>query len=224
MKLSPAQAQDDLAFWLNQDREHNLFYLLGFAEPELKKEAERIYQSYDRALRCGDLQAALAIVPRAQAFKDSALAFVRRPGNAGRAGYIWPSFIEHTKMEIDAMVRRSGPGLTTREEVCLGDRMLADHAAFASSLLDPIRQAGLADAARAASRATADVANRCATETLETLVTLSRKAQADLDSFMQQPTVGQGAIIHPLLADHVVREGRRFGDFLSAPPDDERQV
>jgi hypothetical protein len=222
MQLTAAQMQNEAAFWLNQDREHNLFFMLGFQDPTLKKAAEQLYNAYDLALRRGDLQQAMAIVPSAQAFKTHALQILRTPWGAGSAGYIWPSFVEHTKHEIDMMLARLRPGgITSREELCFGDRMLADHAAFASHLLDPIEQKALSKAAADAANGIGEIANRCATETLGTLVALSQKAQTDLDTFMKNPAVANGSTIHPVLADHVVREGQRFQGFLNATPMDE---
>lgn len=217
MQLSPMQQQDDLRFWLNQDREHNLFYMLGFQDPALKREAERLFNAYERAFRRGDLSMALGVVPASQAFKTRALAILRPPFGAGKAGYIWPSFVDHTKREIDMMLARQRPGgVASREEICFGDRMLAEHAAFAASLADPIEQAALATAARTASQGIGELANRCATETLGTLVGLSSQAQNTLDAFLHDPKVGAGALIHPVLAEHVIREAgccrRRRGD------------
>lgn len=226
MQLTPAQIQDDLAFWLNQDREHNLFFTLGFQDPMLKRMAEKLYVSYDNALRRGNLQMALlTVVPQAQIFKAEALGILRSPWGAGKAGYIWPSFVEHTKREIDMMLARLRPGgVSSRDEIYFGDRMLAEHAAFASHLLDPVEQRDLSDTAHAASKNVFTLANRCATETLETLVALSQQAQNTLDGFMHNSAVAQGALIHPVLAEHVIREGQRFGGFLTAVPNDERQI
>ena len=224
MQLSPMQIQDDLAFWLNQDREHNLFFMLGFQDAGLKREAERLYQAYDAALRRGDLAMALSIVPMSQAFKRAALVQLSPPWAAGKAGYIWPSFIEHTAQEIDMMIARAQGRTTSRQEICFGDRMLAEHAAFASSLLDPVRQRDLANTALAASAGVQILANRCERETMGTLVLLSKKAQDTLDGFLHDPKIANGSAIHPVLADHVIREGRRFGSFLSAVPNDESRA
>lgn len=217
--LTPAQTQEDLAFWLNQDREHNFFFMNGFTDPTLKKGAESLFNAYDKAIRRGDLKRALAIVPAAQAYKRQALAMLQQ--NAGAKWYIWPSFVQHTGREIETMLARVQGQLRSREEVCHGDRMLAEHAAFAASLLDPVEEVPLANVARDASNRTLQLAARCATDTLGTIVDLSRAAGAELDAFVKGPLSTAKSLIHPVLADHVRREGERFMRTLDTLPNDE---
>ena len=241
--LSPAQVQDDLAFWLNQDKEHNLFFMNGFLDSSLKSAAAKLFLEYDKALSKGNLEEAMAIVPRSQAFKLHALARMagapppppppglraarlgqegplRTPGGAGALGYIWPSFVEHTGREIDTMLARIKGELRSRDEICMGDRMLAEHAAFAAHLLDPAERE-LVSTAQEASDKTFDLVSRCRTETFGTLVTLSQAAGSALDAFVKGPLSTAKSIIHPLLADHVKREGERFLGTLAVLPDDE---
>ena len=248
--LNPAQVQDDLAFWLNQDKEHNLFFMNGFLDSSLKSAAAKLFLEYDKALSKGNLEEALeTIVPRSQAFKVHALrrmagepepepprplrgyrtsaypqgqerAPVGPPGGAGALGYIWPSFVEHTGREIDTMLARIKGELRSRDEICMGDRMLAEHAAFAAHLLDPAERE-LVSTAQEASDKTFDLVSRCRTETFGTLVTLSQAAGSALDAFVKGPLSTAKSIIHPLLADHVKREGERFLGTLAVLPDDE---
>lgn len=243
--LSPAQIQDDLAFWLNQDREHNLFFMNGFVDPILKSGAAKLFEDYTTALLLKrDLGEALSIVPRSQEFKRQALALMSgaptpaamfasrmlgNPGNPaptppglipGSLGYIWPTFVEHTAREIDTMLARIQGKLRSREEICLGDRMLAEHAAFAANLLDP-SEAQTSAAARDASQKTFGIANRCAEDTLATLVSLSQGAAAELDAFVKGPLQTAKSLIHPVLAEHVRREGERFMGTLATLPNDE---
>ena len=217
--LSPTQTQEDLAFWLNQDREHNYFFMGGFTDAMLKKGAERLFQAYDKALRRGNLRQALAIVPAAQTYKHQALARIQ--SNAGAYGYIWPSFVQHTGREIETMLARVQGRLRSREEVCHGDRMLAEHAAFAASLLDPVEEVPLANVARDASNRTLQLAARCATDNLGTIIALSKVAGAELDAFVKGPLGAAKSIIHPVLANHVRREGERFMHTLDNLPNDE---
>lgn len=219
MQLSPAQIQDDALFWLNQDREHNLFFEMGFLDAALKAQAAKLYAAYDQALKAGDLAAALALVPQSQTFKRAALAATQP-----QRGWIWPSFIEHTGREIDTMLARTqrAGGISSRDEICLGDRMLAEHAAFAAHLLDPVAEVALSKLAQEASDKTFGVVNRCMTDTLETLVGLSRQVGTELDAFVKGPLSTAKSNIHPVLADHVKREGERFLGMLPMLPQDEQ--
>ena len=216
MTLTPAQIENDIAFWLNQDREHNLFFALGFEDPALKAAAQALHDEYDAALRRGDLAAAMSIVPRAQAFKKHA---IREIGTAWR-GFIWPTFLEHTGREIDTMLARVQGQLRSRQEILLGDRMLAEHAAFAAQLLDPA-ETELVKTAWSAAIRTTNLGAGCATDTLGTLSALSRQAATELDAFVKGSLRTASSIIHPVLADHVRREGERFLATLDALPNDE---
>ena len=252
--LTPAQIQDDLAFWLNQDKEHNLFFMNGFLDSALKSAAAKLFLEYDKALSKGNLEEALeSIVPRSQAFKLHALERMKGapppppppelrarlsprsrlpasrgdsarlagpPGGAGALGYIWPSFVEHTGREVDTMLARIRGELRSRDEICMGDRMLAEHAAFAAHLLDPAERA-LVSTAQEASDKTFDLVANCTKDSLETLIMLSRTAGTALDAFVKGPLSTAKSVIHPLLADHVKREGERFLGTLAVLPNDE---
>jgi len=214
MPMTPAEAQEDAAFWLNQDREHNVFFALGLANTPRKREAEELARAYDRALRSGDLRHAFAVLGRSQTFKRRLLADLSRPGAfvAGAQGYVWPAFVEHTMRELDVMLaRRRAGGLSAAEETCFYDRMNADHAAFAAHLLDPSERA-LVDAATATSRKIGKIelaTSACATTVLPSLIALSRDAAHDLDAFVSGPLPAARSLIHPVLGAHVLREGRR---------------
>ena len=215
MQLTPAQIQDELAFWLNQDREHNLFLHLGLEEPRLKAMARELFDQYDYFFRSrfGDnLQRMLRFVtPQSQAFKNRVLALQ----NQGRwVGWLFPSFVQHIRDEIDVMLARIRPGgISSRDELCFGNRMNADHIAFASHLLDPL--AGATDPAKKLAAGplydSLTAKNRCMTDTYDSLLAISRQAGGEVDKFFTGFDLRKfPSVIHPALAAHVVREGQRF--------------
>ena len=216
MQLSQAQIEDEIRFWvLDQDREHQLFYHLGIEEPSLKAEAARLHEAYEDAKRRDDLAAAMATLDASQAFKQRALAASR----AGWIGWLFPLFYDHTFAELEVMRLRIAPGgIQPRGEICAVDRFNADHVAFAAHLADPSERA-LIEAAGPTALAAADLVTGCAAETYASLLALSRRNAADVDTlFSGLDLKAHETVIHPALAAHVVREGKRFVGNLSALP------
>ena len=213
MPLTAAQKEDELRFWLPQDAEHNLFFYLGFQEPGLKAAAKQLYDEYQQAfsLRRGDnLHLALRnILPRSQALKMRARAMQDR---GVWTGWIYPSFLDHTRGEMDVMLARIRPsGITSREELCFGNRMNADHLAFAAHLLDPSEAAAEA-LLNGKLRPNAEaVSNACFRDTYGTLREISQRVGGEVDRFFSGLDLSKVKdVIHPALAAHVVREGQRF--------------
>ena len=214
MQLSPAQIQDEILFWLKQDREHALFFKLGFDDLALKREAEAVHGLYTRAFQRGDMAMGLATLHRSQALKQRALAAVA----TGWRGWLFPSFIDHTWRELEAMKMRIAPGgLSSAQDICFWNRMNAEHAGFAAHLLDPVEHA-LHDAAMGTSRAIGQLADAsCAGQVLPSLLAMSRQAAADLNAFVSDPALLKAkSVIHPVLAAHVQREGQRSIAALAA--------
>ena len=206
MQLSPAQKEEDVWFWLGQDAEHMLFFTLLIEDPAFKDEAKRLYAEYDAALRRDDVGAALAVLQRSQAFKLRLLAAAKERW----IGSAYPLFIEHVHRELDFMDKRIKGQLSARDELCFGNRINAEHAAFAAHLLDPVEVA-VQDQARAAAQKSAGLAQGCMTAMYPALLQMSRQAASELDQFVSGLNLAQTrSIIHPLLAAHVNREGKRF--------------
>ena len=218
--LTQAELDDEVRFWLNQDREHNLFYALGFQREDLRSEAMRLHDAYAEAQARDDLGAGLAILDHAQAYKLAAKARL----DAGEwLGWIWPSFIQHTHDELAHMRAKvaAGGAASPREETCLIDRFQLEHLAFAAHLLDP-GERHLDRVVTAAAIPALDAANRCAADTYETLRALSLRSAARIDQLFSAVVVAKkpppASIIHPALGAHVVREGRRWLGTLQALP------
>lgn len=201
------QLTNDVRFWLGQDMEHNLFFALGFEDPELRAAAQRLHDAYQTILARDDLGAGLRLLETSQAFKLQALAKAER----GWVGWIFPLFIDHTRREMDMMLARIRPGgVTSREELCFMNRIGQEHCAFAAHLLDPSEK-GPHDRARLLELASGELANGCAAATYGTLLALSKKAGSRIDALFSGLDLAKTrSVIHPVLAAHVVREGRRF--------------
>lgn len=217
MQLSQSQIEDEVRFWvLEQDREHQLFYRLGIQEPALKDEAARLHAAYEQAKANDDIALALRTLEASQAFKLRALAASRRAW----IGWLFPLFYEHTHAELEVFRIRIAPGgIAPRGELCAVNRFNADHVAFAAHLLDPSEKP-LIDAAGRIAVPAALAANQCASDSYQSLVVLSRQSAADVDGFFSAFNPAQHeSVIHPALAAHVVREGRRFVGYAQGVPE-----
>ena len=216
--LTPTQTNDLIRFWLNQDREHALFYALGFQDAQLRAEAMRLHDDYARALAADDLAAGMVVLERAQAFKLAALARLK---TGEWLGWIWPTFLQHTFDELEMMRAKISRPVLPRAELCAIDRFNLEHLAFAAHLFDPSEKALQAATTEAAAPALA-TANRCAADTYATLRDLSLRSGAAIDRLftdVTSRTPPPASIIHPALGAHVVREGRHWLDTMrSLPP------
>lgn len=210
MPQIPAQIEDDVRFWVVQDAEHNLFLALGFREPEFKDQALALHAAMTTALQRGNLGAALELVTRSQAFKQQAFAAAKQRW----IGWNFPAFIDHIYREIDWMLVRRlqrPTGLETQEEICAMNQLTADHAALASHLLDPSEVAYVNQARGLHQQASALAGAGCAQAVLPTLLAISTQAATEADKFVTTLLTEQPkSIIHPLLAAHVDREGKRW--------------
>ena len=218
MPQIPAQIEDDVRFWLGQDAEHNLFLALGFQDAPLKDQALRLHGAMAEALQKDDLGAALALVPQSQAFKQRALAQARQRWT----GWNYPAFIDHLHREIDWMlVRRLArpTGLESPEELCAANQLTADHAVLAAYLLDPSEHALIGQALQLHGQAKQLAVAGCAQAVLPSVVAISRQALADADRFVNTVrTRNAASIIHPILAAHIDREGKRWLGRVSSIP------
>ena len=162
------------------------------------------------------MQKGLQILTQAQNFKTRALA----AASTHWVGWIFPLFIEHTKRELDYMLMRISPsGLSARDELCFGNRINAEHVAFAAHLLDPSEHHAFAALGTPLGTNADALANRCIQETYGSLLALSQRSGADIDKlFTGIDLTKTKSVIHPVLAAHVVREGKRFLQTMAAMP------
>jgi hypothetical protein len=221
-----AMAVAEHRFWSEILRDHADFFLMllpGEALAPRREEARAFRQIFDSHLRrAGDgiRREELAGVNRETI--DDVKRFIewkmhlRSLQAAGRIrSLVWPSFFQAAANEADHWRRRlerlskGEPSLVRREtlELWLGDAH--EHLAMIAHLLDPaetrlVHEATEASKAFARLKATPDLppgdAERAAQER-HLLEARTRKAVVDAQVH---------SIIHPLMADHMVREGLRF--------------
>lgn len=217
---TPLTKLSDIVFWSRQLSEHALFFSMGLEVAPYKTQASSLHDDLERA------RAAIASAPDYASAAGAAYAPVQNLSTWQQGvmsdletrwlGWLPPLFWDHTLQELryfTARVWGSGmpPGVTLAENL----RFMREHAEFAAHLLDPTAEDLIAEAQAAVASFRSIEANCCAKLT-PVLLDFSRRAGEQLDRYftgnpIASPTKG---VIHPVLADHVVREGRRFLETL----------
>ena len=230
--LGDPTGESNAVFWTAQSRDHAQFLFLMIEDNDLARRAKSLQLTWENVQKVlpgktPQEQAGLMVYATKET-RGLLTEIIDRQAKGEWLGWAWPRFVEHLLAETDYAWRVVSGQLQHPEiELCTWLGFMADHAAFAAQLLDPTEAAKINDALRSQSTLSklgcacspttlappqAPV-NTCASSTLATLLTLSKKAGDDLDAYLVNLGVGTPklrSIIHPVLAIHVVREGRRF--------------
>lgn len=226
-----AHSVADTLFWGEQLLEHAMFFAMLMPGPELagpRGEAERFQRQFTdhlAALRGSTLDRGnyVAFNNRTATLANRLIEYKFRMEQAQTSGRIrslvWPTFFDHTRNEAVRFTSRlaqlnSGNAAFDRREVVpfWADKM-EEHGLFVAHLLDPTEKtlktvaetaAGTFDKLEDAPVGSKDPALAAA----QTMIDFKAAAEKGI-------TAGQiKSIIHPALADHVLREAIRFKDEL----------
>lgn len=203
---------DDIDFWSRQLSEHALFMQLGLEDAPLRARADQLHKAWER-YRGGsrDVQGAISLVLETRGFK---LEVFDRLNRGEWLGWLWPLFIDHIRREGDYFLGiLQGTPLAPGAECQAWLTFMAEHAAFARQLLDPSEAAQIQRALELQGQFTS-LFHHCGSTIGGQLTALSERSGQDLDAYLNALGIGKPdgvkSIIHPVLAEHVVREGRRF--------------
>ncbi len=215
-----------ISFWSRQMSEHALFLALGFVDAELRSDARSRHVEWElfREEKLKNItritnpeplvEKAEQLCVSLRSFKQHVLDRLLR---GEWLGWIYPSFVRHTRDELDyfvsAMKSERGGAERPREkrrtdELLVWVRFMRDHADFAAHLLDPAERA-IVDRARSVSDSFSKIEANCASQSPQ-LVALSKRAGTILDKLLGGISYPVKSIIHPALAAHVIREGQEF--------------
>lgn len=211
----PTQEQiyNEVGFWLaQQDREHMLFLQLGLDDPQLKAEATQLHNAYTQAAQSGDINTLLNLAAQSQDLKTRCL----EQSKMRWIGWLFPLFYEHIRREIDYGLTKIQRDLTAEEEACFWTQIGAEHAIMAVHLLDPSEKEA-AIAGYEEFKKLENLHSNCQQQVMPTFVELSKRAAVDLDAFFNEAKAAKvKSVIHPVLADHIIREGQRFIETMNA--------
>lgn len=217
-------------FWLDQEFEHTKFFIMHMPSPDLDTQRAQVMQfQNDFNARLSAVRAGGADRSNLAGFNRPTIELVRRfldvkrqmekEQEAGRLKSLaWPTFFEHVALEGERFANRlekfsQGRVEMDRSEVVnFWSRIMADHADFIAHLLDPEERA-LVQKAMQTAGAWRGVKSGGGSKdkvkgSLDEFIAFKKTAQAGVEA-------GQiKSIIHPLLADHVLREALKFSDEL----------
>lgn len=209
---------DDIEFWSRQIAEHCLFIQLGLDNKELKRRAEQLHQAWEGFRRSSrEVRDAIGLVLSTRDLKTEIHTRLLR---GEWLGWLWPLFIDHIRREGDYFFGAlQGTKFDPVTECQIWLTFMAEHAAFAAHLLDPSEAARIRQALQAQEQL-GGLFHDCGKGVSDQLLSLTQRSGMDLDAYLGALGVGKpdGAksIIHPVLAEHVVREGRRFLQTMQA--------
>lgn len=213
---TPEQIRNDILFWLgNQDREHNLFLKLGIdpnTRRDLYNEASRLNTAYTTANNAGNLEELVRLSGPSQALKTEAY----NAAKTGWIGWLFPVFYDHIRREIDFALTRINRPVSPQEEICFWTQIGAEHAVMAAHLLDPTESAAIHEAMTRYTNMKS-LHDACRAQIIPSMVALTERAAKELDTFFTGAAIAKPqSVIHPVLQDHIIREGRRFVQTMEA--------
>lgn len=219
----PSQLQI-VRFWSRQLSEHALFFNLGLEDQVLKEVALEAHNQWEQFRETipgrADKDETDEIIGNYLGLSQDLRAMKTHVLNQLKSGkwlgWIFPSFADHVRRELDYSVALLTDGLGEGEkriktELCGWLQFMAEHAAFADHLLDADEHQLMKEATEIQGNLE-DLHGRCRSLTPQ-LINLSEKAGKALDRYftkLDANITNVHSIIHPVLALHVVREGRMF--------------
>jgi hypothetical protein len=203
---------DDIDFWSRQLSEHCLFLMLGLDDRNLKARAQRLHEEWEKFRRgARPIQAAIALTRETIAFKSEI--YTKLAANQW-LGWLFPLFVDHTRREAEYFLAAlEGKQVDPAVECQMWMTFMGEHAAFAAHLLDPSEAENIREALRLQQKF-GEHFHDCGAAVGPQLSSLGERSGQELDAYFNGLGIGKpgGAksVIHPVLAEHVVREGRRF--------------
>jgi len=217
-------------FWSRQMSEHCLFLQLGLDPQDLKNQAQKLHSDWEAFRTSLPAQASpsdeVSLVEMVKPLANQLRQFKTRVYGRLQAGewlgWLFASMVRHWRDELDyfmtslTVVSKKAGLAQASDELCAWLGFMADHAAFTAHLLDPEEKL-LIKQAEALQEKLEDLESGC--QSMEQgFIVLSQKAGILLDKYFTQNGIGTAqveSIIHPVLALHMIREGRMFLQVLS---------
>lgn len=209
---SDAAAANEFEFWGRQATEHALFLQLGFEDPALKAYWQQMYEALKAAYEQGDVNAFMVLLDQSVTAKQELL---KRLHAGEWLGWLFPTFVDHVTHEEEYFAAKLRGSIASNIETGVWLRFMAEHAEFASHLVDTTERAAMMKALELAGQFHGLEA-ACMRDCGASLAALSAQKGKELDAFFTGTTPTKPlSVIHPVLREHVIREGRRFVDVMN---------
>jgi hypothetical protein len=194
-QLGEPMRESDVDFWARQFSEHALFFSLGIEDPSYRAAARALHTAWERARPSLTVNTILPLCTELRAYKVDLYTQLQ----SGKwLGWIFPSFVDHTRRELDLFVAHArGIGIRRELDATEWLRFMAEHAAFAAHLMDPEEGARVRQAV-AATAQLEQLRMACAHGVTPQLLSLSKRAGEGLDRFVVRGDTGlEGEVRHP---------------------------
>ena len=220
IKVSPTVAADEIDFWARQMSEHALFLHLGFDDPAFKAEASALHKQFEKFRTLfnknpNNRELMNGILPLLEQERRFQIKTLQALDEGKWIGWIFPLFINHITLELDYFTDKlNGIKYSPQDEVLFWNRINSEHAAFAAHLLDPAERKLFLKADQLSVKF-----DKIPKSEKEMMLRLSLKASKELDKLNKTARAAGKtvkSVIHPVLLDHVIREGERSIQTLKA--------
>ena len=223
--LNEIRQMDNIEFWTFQFSEHALFIYLGIvdidsATKEIREVSHRWYEYFvnfrENYLTKNNKNSLIEELKKEalkfKNFKEIVLARVESEWS----GWLYPTFLSHILHELNYFLEKEFKKISNEEIIKFWNQINGEHSAFTVGLLDP-REQDLIKQAMDFEDKFLKLNARHDNHDNHDLVQfklLSQHMSEEMDKFTQtgQKAVHENkilSIIHPLLIDHVRREGQR---------------
>jgi hypothetical protein len=214
-----------IRFWSRQLSDHAFFCQIGLEPQDLRNEAQSRHADWESfrvtipavASPAEVQDLANVVKPMAMSLRQFKTRVYDRLRAGEWLGWLFASLVSHMRDELDYFVLHLNGGLAkaglarASDELCTWLKFMSQHASFAAHLLDPEERL-LVKQAEALEEKLQDLGDGC--KSMEQgFIVLSQQAGVQLDRYFTENGIGTPqveSVIHPVLALHVVREGRMF--------------
>lgn len=204
--LTPQQIEDEIFFWLGQqEKEHMLFMMQGLQDIPLQHEAARLFRLYEDADKKRSAPALLGLVGASQALKQAAF----QASSERWIGWLMPLFYEHMIQEIAYAMARIKRDVLPRDVTSFWAKERSDASILTAKGLDPTETKLSLQAMRnhALLRDLSVASRRMSHGNLAANVF---QATTMLNGLLDSAELAKAKkIVHPLLIQHEVREGKK---------------
>lgn len=218
--VSKEVAADEINFWARQMSEHALFLYLGIVDEQLKAQGLQLHQEFEQYRKLIGQQPTIEnyskIIPLLHKLRIYKLTVYNTLNTGKWIGWIYPAFAEHVLLELDYFLDKlTGRQFSPADEIAFWNKERSGEAGLTAHLLDPSEHARVKQAMELSMKI------KCPPKSeADMLIGISLKNYKELDAFNKQAKTAMAnnaikSIIHPVLLDHVTREGARAIEIFS---------
>jgi hypothetical protein len=221
IKISQAQAQDEITFWAQQMSEHALFLSLGLEDAGLRQKAQQLHKNWENFRKNYKGANSEAVVPMLKELHAFQQQVIKAMGNGKNwIGWMYQAMVEHMDLELLYFRNKlAGVQYTLEDELEFWNTEHSQGALATAHLLDPTEKKDTLKGMELADKFEQNEKKKSKT-TDDMWLTLTQKYTKELDEYYttgkSKAKMGQQkSIIHPVLRDHEEREVKRSEEIFA---------